>query len=142
VQRLYQALPTLGDAKPDWWIIQEAPFLKGKYPAQQRNQGWIKCHEHGWRLNRRAPYLSNANHVHDILSSLDFFVVQDIFLSRTAQYADVILAFESTSAISSPTRYMAFMFPSSIAWSISILSRPPFKNGAIRGCHPACGSIS
>ncbi|MFT7821053.1 formate dehydrogenase subunit alpha [Bacillus siamensis] len=34
---------------------------------------------------------SNANHVHDILSSLDFFVVQDIFLSRTAQYADVIL---------------------------------------------------
>uniref|UniRef100_UPI0004A7919B molybdopterin oxidoreductase family protein n=1 Tax=Bacillus subtilis TaxID=1423 RepID=UPI0004A7919B len=34
---------------------------------------------------------SNANHVHDILSSLDFFVVQDIFLSRTAQYADVVL---------------------------------------------------
>ncbi|PLT35531.1 formate dehydrogenase subunit alpha [Bacillus sp. V5-8f] len=34
---------------------------------------------------------SNANHVHDILSKLDFFVVQDIFLSRTAQYADVIL---------------------------------------------------
>lgn len=34
---------------------------------------------------------SNANHVHEILSSLDFFVVQDIFLSRTAQYADVVL---------------------------------------------------
>ncbi|OIK05195.1 formate dehydrogenase subunit alpha [Bacillus sp. MUM 13] len=34
---------------------------------------------------------SNANHVHEILSSLEFFVVQDIFLSRTAQYADVIL---------------------------------------------------
>lgn len=34
---------------------------------------------------------SNANHVHDVLSSLDFFVVQDIFFSRTAQYADVIL---------------------------------------------------
>ncbi|MCI3983804.1 formate dehydrogenase subunit alpha [Bacillus vallismortis] len=34
---------------------------------------------------------SNANHVHEILSSLDFFVVQDIFLSRTAQYADVFL---------------------------------------------------
>ncbi|MDQ0242643.1 formate dehydrogenase major subunit [Bacillus fengqiuensis] len=34
---------------------------------------------------------SNANHVHDVLSKLDFFVVQDIFLSRTAQYADVIL---------------------------------------------------
>lgn len=50
--------------------------------------------------NMKAMYLvgedmalvdSNANHVHDILSSLDFFVVQDIFLSRTAQYADVIL---------------------------------------------------
>ncbi|OCA87215.1 formate dehydrogenase subunit alpha [Pseudobacillus wudalianchiensis] len=34
---------------------------------------------------------SNANHVHEILSSLDFFVVQDMFFSRTAQYADVIL---------------------------------------------------
>ena len=34
---------------------------------------------------------SNANHVHDVLSKLDFFVVQDIFLSRTAQYADVVL---------------------------------------------------
>jgi len=34
---------------------------------------------------------SNANHVHDVLSKLDFLVVQDIFFSRTAQYADVIL---------------------------------------------------
>ncbi|KMY53311.1 oxidoreductase [Bacillus sp. FJAT-27231] len=34
---------------------------------------------------------SNANHVHEVLSSLDFFVVQDMFFSRTAQYADVIL---------------------------------------------------
>jgi formate dehydrogenase major subunit len=34
---------------------------------------------------------SNANHVHDVLSSVEFFVVQDMFLSRTAQYADVIL---------------------------------------------------
>ena len=34
---------------------------------------------------------SNANHVHDVLSALDFFVVQDMFFSRTAQYADVIL---------------------------------------------------
>ena len=25
---------------------------------------------------------SNANHVHEVLSSLDFFVVQDIFLSK------------------------------------------------------------
>ena len=23
VQRFYQALPTLGESKPDWWIIQE-----------------------------------------------------------------------------------------------------------------------
>ncbi len=34
---------------------------------------------------------SNANYVHEVLSQLDFFVVQDIFFSRTAQYADVIL---------------------------------------------------
>ncbi|WP_019244299.1 MULTISPECIES: formate dehydrogenase subunit alpha [Bacillus] len=34
---------------------------------------------------------SNANHVHDVLSKLEFLVVQDIFFSRTAQYADVIL---------------------------------------------------
>ncbi|WP_027416985.1 formate dehydrogenase subunit alpha [Aneurinibacillus terranovensis] len=34
---------------------------------------------------------ANSNHVHDVLSKLDFFVVQDIFLSKTAQYADVIL---------------------------------------------------
>ncbi|MCM3180280.1 formate dehydrogenase subunit alpha [Cytobacillus horneckiae] len=34
---------------------------------------------------------ADANHVHKVLSGLDFFVVQDIFLSRTAQYADVVL---------------------------------------------------
>lgn len=34
---------------------------------------------------------SNANHVDRVLSSLEFFVVQDIFMSRTARYADVIL---------------------------------------------------
>ncbi|MHA6260819.1 formate dehydrogenase subunit alpha [Sporosarcina sp. CAU 1771] len=34
---------------------------------------------------------SNANYVHDVLGKLDFLVVQDIFFSRTAQYADVIL---------------------------------------------------
>lgn len=34
---------------------------------------------------------SNANDVNDKLSKLDFLVVQDIFLSRTARYADVIL---------------------------------------------------
>ena len=34
---------------------------------------------------------SNANYVHEVLAKLDFLVVQDIFFSRTAQYADVIL---------------------------------------------------
>ncbi|MNN23180.1 putative formate dehydrogenase [compost metagenome] len=34
---------------------------------------------------------SNANHVHEVLSRLDFFVVQDVFLSTTAEFADVIL---------------------------------------------------
>ncbi|WP_144702062.1 formate dehydrogenase subunit alpha [Fictibacillus phosphorivorans] len=34
---------------------------------------------------------SNSNHVHEMLSQLEFFVVQDIFLTKTAQYADVVL---------------------------------------------------
>ncbi|MCY9697524.1 formate dehydrogenase subunit alpha [Paenibacillus alginolyticus] len=34
---------------------------------------------------------SNSNHVEDAFDKLDFFVVQDIFFSRTAQFADVIL---------------------------------------------------
>jgi formate dehydrogenase major subunit len=34
---------------------------------------------------------SNVNHVQETLAKLDFFVVQDVFLSKTAQFADVIL---------------------------------------------------
>ncbi|NLY78940.1 MAG: molybdopterin-dependent oxidoreductase, partial [Lysinibacillus sp.] len=34
---------------------------------------------------------SNSNYVDEVLTKLDFFVVQDVFLSRTAQFADVIL---------------------------------------------------
>jgi formate dehydrogenase major subunit len=34
---------------------------------------------------------SNSNHVHETLSNLDFFVVQDVFFTKTAQFADVIL---------------------------------------------------
>lgn len=34
---------------------------------------------------------ANANHVDEVLAQLDFCVVEDVFLSRTAQYADVIL---------------------------------------------------
>ncbi len=34
---------------------------------------------------------ANANHVREALEKLDFFVVQDLFISETAQYADVIL---------------------------------------------------
>ncbi|KEO83781.1 formate dehydrogenase subunit alpha [Tumebacillus flagellatus] len=34
---------------------------------------------------------ANANHVQAALEKLEFFVVQDLFLTRTAQYADVIL---------------------------------------------------
>ncbi|WP_210365200.1 formate dehydrogenase subunit alpha [Bacillus sp. REN3] len=34
---------------------------------------------------------SNINHVHAGYEKLDFFVVQDIFFSRTAQFADVVL---------------------------------------------------
>jgi len=34
---------------------------------------------------------ANANHVREALENLDFFVAQDMFISETAQYADVIL---------------------------------------------------
>ncbi|MDB4895482.1 MAG: oxidoreductase [Firmicutes bacterium] len=34
---------------------------------------------------------SNSNHVEDAFEKLDFFVVQDIFFSRTARFADVVL---------------------------------------------------
>ena len=34
---------------------------------------------------------SNINHVHAAYEKLEFFVVQDLFFSRTAQYADVVL---------------------------------------------------
>ncbi|WP_425589825.1 formate dehydrogenase subunit alpha [Fictibacillus fluitans] len=34
---------------------------------------------------------SNSNHVHEMLSKLDFFVVQDVFFTKTAQFADVVL---------------------------------------------------
>jgi formate dehydrogenase alpha subunit len=34
---------------------------------------------------------ANANHVREALEALDFFVVQDLFISETAEYADVIL---------------------------------------------------
>lgn len=34
---------------------------------------------------------SNSNHVQEAFEKLDFFVVQDIFLSKTAEFADVVL---------------------------------------------------
>ncbi|WP_273851363.1 formate dehydrogenase subunit alpha [Guptibacillus spartinae] len=34
---------------------------------------------------------SNINHVHAAFEKLDFFVVQDLFLTKTAQFADVVL---------------------------------------------------
>src|SRR5699024_4413878 len=34
---------------------------------------------------------TDANQVDKVLAKLEFFVVQDVFFSRTAQYADVIL---------------------------------------------------
>ncbi|MET3507087.1 formate dehydrogenase subunit alpha [Halalkalibacter oceani] len=34
---------------------------------------------------------SNINYVHEAFEKLDFFVVQDIFFSKTAQFADVVL---------------------------------------------------
>jgi len=60
----------------------------------------IKMLEAAERGELKAMYLfgedmawvdSNSNHVQEVLSNLEFFVVQEIFFSKTAQFADVIL---------------------------------------------------
>ena len=47
----------------------------------------------GMYIMGENPFLSdpNVNKVRQALSALDFLVVQDIFLTETAEFADVIL---------------------------------------------------
>ncbi|MFA0520655.1 molybdopterin oxidoreductase family protein, partial [Vibrio sp. 10N.222.55.E8] len=53
------------------------------------------CHRdvRGLYVMGENPVLSDPNqsHVIEALETLDFLVVQDIFLTETAQYADVVL---------------------------------------------------
>lgn len=73
-----------------WGVkIPEDPGLNNHEMVQGIHDGHVK-----------AMYLkgedmgivdSNINHVHAAYEKLDFFVVQDLFLTRTAQFADVVL---------------------------------------------------
>src|SRR5699024_2165970 len=56
VQRLYQALPNLGDSKPDWWIIQEIANRLGAHWAYQ-SPGEIFS-----EMARLSPIFSKANY--------------------------------------------------------------------------------
>lgn len=65
---------------PGWTNIQmlqaaERGELKGMYLVGE-DMAWVD---------------SNSNHVQETLGGLDFFVVQDVFFTKTAQFADVIL---------------------------------------------------
>jgi formate dehydrogenase major subunit len=73
-----------------WGVtIPEEPGLNNHEMVAGIHEGYVK-----------AMYLkgedmgivdSNINHVHAAYEKLDFFVVQDIFLTRTAEFADVVL---------------------------------------------------
>ena len=56
VQRLYQVLPTLGDAKPDWWIVQEV--------ANKLGANWNYSHpsEIFAEMASLSPLFSQANY--------------------------------------------------------------------------------
>lgn len=65
---------------PGWTNIEmlqavERGDLKGMYLVGE-DMAWVD---------------SNSNHVQETLASLEFFVVQDVFFTKTAQFADVIL---------------------------------------------------
>jgi formate dehydrogenase major subunit len=73
-----------------WGVkIPEEPGLNNHEMVAGIHEGYVK-----------AMYLkgedmgivdSNINHVHAAYEKLDFFVVQDIFFTRTAEFADVVL---------------------------------------------------
>lgn len=97
---------SMPDRLPSYEKITD-PAVRAKY-----EKGWgVKLPAHPGLNNHemvagihagsvRAMYLkgeemgivdSNLNYVHAAYEKLDFFVVQDLFLSKTAEYADVVL---------------------------------------------------
>ncbi|TDL83123.1 formate dehydrogenase subunit alpha [Peribacillus frigoritolerans] len=97
---------SMPDRLPSYEKITD-PAVRAKY-----EKGWgVKLPEHPGLNNHemvagihagnvKAMYLkgeemgivdSNINYVHSAYEKLDFFVVQDLFLSKTAEYADVVL---------------------------------------------------
>ncbi|RFB34855.1 formate dehydrogenase subunit alpha [Brevibacillus sp. VP] len=66
---------------------------------------------------------SNSNHVQETLSKLDFFVVQDIFFTRTAQFADVILpaapSLEKDGTFTNTERRIQLLYQALPSWEES-----------------------
>ncbi len=71
---------------PSWTPTPASPWSRSSHGALK---GEIK----GMYMMGENPFLSdpNTNKVRKALSNLDFLVVQDIFLTETAEFADVIL---------------------------------------------------
>ncbi|WP_430536189.1 formate dehydrogenase subunit alpha [Listeria rocourtiae] len=69
--------------------ISEVPGLKNNEMLDAIEAGTLKAM---YLIGEEMAWVdSNTNHVQDTLAKLDFFVVQDVFLSKTAQFADVVL---------------------------------------------------
>ncbi len=74
------------------WRVEGPPLKAGLTVTEIMNavgNGGVK----GLYIMGENPAISdpNSNHVRDCLSKAEFLVVQDIFLSDTAEYADVVL---------------------------------------------------
>jgi len=90
----YQAV-TDADARAKMeqaWGVSSLPSTAG-LKITEMMPGSLKGDIRAMYIMGENPVLSDAdsNHVRDSLESLDFLVVQDIFLTETAQYADVVL---------------------------------------------------
>ncbi|MBI84706.1 MAG: formate dehydrogenase subunit alpha [Planctomycetaceae bacterium] len=96
-QKFEQAWQTTLDSKPGLTVVE---IIKAALERSIR----------GMYILGENPFISdpNANKVRSALSSLDFLVVQDIFLTETAEFADVILPassyFEKTGTYTNTDR--------------------------------------
>ena len=73
------------------WGVEELPSNPGLTVGEIIEESGKKIK--GLYIMGENPVLSDpdANHVAHVLSELDFLIVQDIFLTETAQFADVVL---------------------------------------------------
>lgn len=73
-----------------WGVaLPEKPGLNNHQMVEAIHDGKLKAM---YLFGEEMAFVdSNMNHVHAAFEKLEFFVVQDIFLSKTAQFADVVL---------------------------------------------------